>query len=97
MVKASKGPRRRTRYVLQRRARSRGLSPITRALQKFAVGDRASVDLDPSVHRGQPHVRFQGRTGTIAGMQGKAYLLDVADGGMKKQIIVRPQHLKKMR
>jgi len=95
MVKASKGSRRRTRSVMQRRARERGLSPITREFQRFEVGDRASVNLDPSVHKGQPHVRFHGRTGTIAGTQGRAFLLDINDGGKSKQLIVRPEHLRK--
>jgi large subunit ribosomal protein L21e len=40
-------------------------------------------------------VRFQGKTGTVIGMQGRSYLLHVTDGGMKKQIIVRPEHLRK--
>ncbi len=95
MVKASKGYRRRTRSVMQRRTRERGLSPITRAFQKFEVGDRASVNLDPSIQKGMPHVRFHGRTGTVAGMQGRAYVLDVRMGGKMKQIIVRPEHLRK--
>ncbi len=95
MVKASKGYRRRTRFVMQKRARQRGLSPITRMFQKFDVGDRANVNIDPSMHKGQPHVRFQGRTGTVVGAQGRAYLIDVMMGGKKKQIIVRPEHLRK--
>jgi len=95
MVKASKGGRRRTRSVMQKRARDRGLSPITREFQSFEIGEQASVNLDPSVHKGQPHVRFQGRTGTVSGMQGRSYLLDVNDGGKKKQLIVRPEHLRK--
>jgi large subunit ribosomal protein L21e len=80
---------------MQKRARDRGLSPITREFQSFEVGEHASVNLDPSIHKGQPHVRFQGRTGTVTGMQGRSYLLDVNDGGKKKQIIVRPEHLRK--
>jgi large subunit ribosomal protein L21e len=95
MVKASKGYRRRTRYVMQKRARDRGLSPITRAFQSFDIGENANVNIDPSIHKGQPHVRFHGRTGTVVGMQGNAYLIDVMDGGKKKQIIVRPEHLRK--
>jgi large subunit ribosomal protein L21e len=95
MVKASKGYRRRTRYKMQKRARDRGLSPITHAFQKFEVGDRADVNIDPSLHKGQPHVRFQGQTGKVAGSQGNAYLIDVKDGGKKKQLIVRPEHLRK--
>lgn len=95
MVKASKGYRRRTRSVMQKRARDRGLSPITRIFQKFEVGETASVNIDPSVHKGQPHVRFHGRTGVVVGTQGNAYLIDVKMGGKKKQIIVRPEHLRK--
>ncbi len=95
MVKASKGGRRRTRYVMQKRARERGLSPLTRMFQKFEVGDKASVSLDPSIHKGQPHVRFHGKTGTVTGQRGDAYLMDIRDGDKMKKIIVRPEHLRK--
>ena len=95
MGKASKGGRRRTRNVMQKRARERGLSTITRAFQKFDVGEKASVSLDPSIHKGQPHVRFHGRTGVVVGTQGEAYMLEVRDGGKMKHIIVRPEHLRK--
>ena len=95
MVKASKGYRRRTRSVMRKNVRQRGLSPITRIFQKFDVGQKASVNIDPGMHKGTPHIRFQGRTGTVVGMQGKAYLVDVMMGGKKKQIIVRPEHLRK--
>jgi large subunit ribosomal protein L21e len=95
MVKASKGYRRRTRYVMQKRARDRGLSPITRIFQTFEVGEKANINLDPSVHKGVPHVRFHGHTGTIVRMQGEAYLIDVRMGRKMKQVIVRPEHLRK--
>ena len=95
MVKASKGYRRRTRSVMRRRVRERGLSPITKIFQTFEVGKMASVNIDPSMHKGTPHIRFQGKTGKVVGMQGKSYLLDVMMGGKKKQIIVRPEHLRK--
>jgi large subunit ribosomal protein L21e len=95
MVKASKGYRRRTRYVMQKRARDRGLSPITRIFQTFEVGEKANINLDPSVHKGVPHVRFHGHTGTVVRMQGEAYLIDVRMGRKMKQVIVRPEHLRK--
>ena len=96
MVKASKGYRRRTRSVMQKRARARGLSPITKRFQTFDVGEKAHINIDPSVHKGQPHVRFQGLTGTVAGTQGKSYLLTVVVGSKEKQVIVRPEHLGKV-
>lgn len=95
MVKASKGGRRRTRSVMRKRARERGLSPITKAFQKFEVGDNVHIEIDPSIHKGQPHVRFHGLTARVAGMQGNAYMLDVFAGNKKKQVIVRPEHLRK--
>ena len=95
MVKASKGYRRRTRSVMRKRARTRGLSPITRMFQQFEVGDKVNVNIDPSMHKGQPHVRFHGHTGTVRGMQGSAYRLDIKMGDMMKEIIVRPEHLRK--
>ncbi|UCE80426.1 MAG: 50S ribosomal protein L21e [Methanobacteriota archaeon] len=95
MAKASRGRRRRTRNVMQKRARERGLSTITRTFQKFDLGEKANVSLDPSIHKGQPHMRFHGRTGEVVGMQGNAYMLEVRDGGKTKQIIVKPEHLRK--
>jgi large subunit ribosomal protein L21e len=41
-----------------------------------------------------PYRRFQGLTATIVGQQGRAYLLEITDGGLKKTVISRPQHLK---
>lgn len=95
MVKASKGIRRRTRFVLQNRVRERGTVPVTHQLQQFAVGDLASITIDPSVHKGQPHARFQGRTGRVVGSQGKAYLVQVYEGGKAKAVLARPEHLRR--
>ena len=37
---------------------------------------------------------FQGRTGEIAGTQGRAYVIRVADGNMMKTVVARPEHLR---
>jgi large subunit ribosomal protein L21e len=71
------------------------MAPITHSFVNFDEGERASVIIDPSVHGGQPHIRFQGVTGTIVGKQGRAYILEVNVGKSSKQIIVGPEHLKK--
>ena len=95
MVKASKGYRRRTRYKMQKRARDRGLSPITHAFQKFEVGDKANIVIDPAMHKGQPYKRFHGQTGEVIGRRGAAYLLAVREKGKMKTTIARPEHLVK--
>jgi len=94
-MRSSKGIRKRTRNILRKSARHRGMPPVTHSFAKYEVGEKAAVVIDPSVHRGQPHVRFQGYTGTIVGMQGKAYVLHLSIGKHGKDIIVGPEHLKR--
>lgn len=94
MAKRSKGSRSQTRKKLRKNPRQRGLTPITRSLQTFEAGDVVTIDIDPAIHKGQPHARFQGTTGKVAGTQGKAYVVRVRDGGMHKEVIARPEHLR---
>jgi large subunit ribosomal protein L21e len=95
MGRTSTGPRRRTRKKLQKRARDRGLSPITRRFVEYEEGELANIVIDPSVHKGQPHPRFHGLTGRILSRRGRAYLLEVRTGKSLKQVIIRPEHLRK--
>ena len=95
MVKRSKGIRNRTRSVLRKRPRDRGLPPVTKSFAQYEVGDRAAVVIEPSVHGGQPHRRFQGETGVIAGKQGRAYVLKIKSGNKEKELIISPEHLKR--
>ncbi|MDH4123363.1 MAG: 50S ribosomal protein L21e [Thermoplasmata archaeon] len=95
MVKSSKGIRRRTRGIMSKPPRERGYSTLTRAFTKYEVGEKACIVIDPSIHKGQPHVRFHGQTGEIIGKRGAAYVLSVNEKGKMKTAIVRPEHLKK--
>jgi large subunit ribosomal protein L21e len=95
MVRRSKGIRVNTRKKFRRRPRDRGLSPITRALQDFEIGEKANIVIDPSIHGGQPHHRFHGLTGEVVGKQGNSFLVKVKDGGKQKTLIIRPEHLRK--
>lgn len=88
------GPRKKTRHLLRKHLRERGLFPVTRLIQRFEIGQKVHVVIDPSVHKGMPHRRFHGRTGTIVGRRGRAWLLEVPDGDSKKIVIARPQHLR---
>ena len=51
--------------------------------------------IDPSVHYGTPHSRFQGKTGVVTGQQGRAFVVELYDGNKLKTVIARPEHLKK--
>ena len=96
MVRRSKGPRCRTRNKLRKHVRERGLSPITRAFQQFELGEKASIIIDPSIHKGQPHHRFHGLTGEIINKHGRAYIMSVRVGKKTKELIVLPEHLRKV-
>ena len=93
MVERSKGIRSKTRSILRKKPRTRGISSITRALQQFNIGDHVNIDIEPSVHKGMPHPHFQGNTGLVEGMQGNAYLVGIIVGKKHKTLIVRPEHL----
>ncbi len=95
MVRTSKGYRRRTRQLLRKKPRERGLKPLGYLLTKYEVGDKVVIHIDPATHKGQPHRRYHGKVGTVMGMRGRAYIVGVQIGGKLKQIIALPEHLKK--
>ena len=95
MVRKSHGPYAGARSLLRRR---RSTPPVTpsRLLGTFDVGERVVVDIHPSVQEGRPHRRFNGKVGVIVGRQGRAYVVEVTDGGKKKKLIVAPIHLRRL-
>lgn len=93
----SHGERRKTRYKLKKDVRAKGLSPVSRAIQEFEIGQAVHIKLDPSVQRGMANPKFHGRTGKVIGLRGRAYILEVADGNAKKQVILYPEHLQSQR
>ncbi|MBC7100637.1 50S ribosomal protein L21e [Methanothermobacter tenebrarum] len=92
-MKRSKGFRSKTRHKLQRTKRVGRTNPITRKIQSFEVNDLVHIIIDPSIHRGQPHPRFHGKTGRIVDKMGKSYVVTIKDGKKDKKLIVRPEHL----
>jgi large subunit ribosomal protein L21e len=78
---------------LRKRVREKGIK-IRRVLQTFEIGQTVHIDIDPAVHKGMPHPRFQGRTGVVVGQRGRAYMVRIRDGRSYKILIVRPEHLK---
>ncbi|AKB12374.1 LSU ribosomal protein L21E [Methanosarcina thermophila] len=90
----SHGEKRCTRYKLQKTVRERGISPVSRAIQEFEVGQMVHIDIDPSVQKGMPNPKFQGSTGKVIGQRGRSYILQVRNGNAIKEVISLPQHLK---
>lgn len=88
------GPRKKTRYKFKKDLRRRGILPVTLLIQKFEDGQKVHIVCEPSTQKGMPHHRFHGKTGTIIGRRGRAWILSIKDGNATKTIISRPQHLR---
>ncbi|MGC9121721.1 MAG: 50S ribosomal protein L21e [Thermogladius sp.] len=94
MVKAPKGYRHRTRKLLKKDVRERGaVPPLSRILVEYKEGEVVHIDINPSVHKGMPHRRYQGKTGVVVGKRGRALIVKVNLGGKEKTLFVRPEHV----
>ena len=67
---------------------------VNKRLRTFAMGEHVAIVIDPAIHHGMPHPRFQGQTGIITGMQGEVYKVEIYDGKKKKLLLCRPEHIK---
>lgn len=95
LVKAPKGHRHRTRKLLKKSPREKGQIPsLSLLLVDYRPGDRVHIVLNPSAHKGMPHRRYHGKTGTVIGRRGRAYEVEVFLGEKRKVILVRPEHLR---
>lgn len=97
MVKKSHGFRARTRNLMSKRVRTRGLGPLSTVLIDYDEGDRVNIVIDPAIHKGMPHRRYHGRTGIVTGKRGRAIEVDVKLGNAIKSLIIRPEHLRPSR
>ena len=93
MGRRAKGFRRKTRSLLTKEPRERGKTGLTKILHEYMDGEKVVVKIDPSVHKGMPHRRFQGKIGVIVQKKGRSYAVNVTQGEAEKEIIVRPEHL----
>lgn len=90
MVAKSHGPRRRTREKFRKTTRM----TVDQFVRGFAEGSRVAIDIESGSSSGQPFRRFQGLTGTVLGRRGRAYIIQLSDGGKTKKIIANPEHLR---
>ncbi len=97
MVKKSHGYRARTRSLLRKKPRRRGLSPLSTVLREYEIGQRVDIIIDPSFHKGMPHKRYHGRTGIVIGKRGRAFIVEVTLGKALRNLVIRPEHLRPSR
>lgn len=90
-----KGYRNKTRSLHRKNVRKRGLGSIEKYLIDFEIGNKVDIITNSGAHkRGMPHRRFHGKTGTVIGLRGRCYEIQLKIGDAKKMIIVGKEHLR---
>lgn len=89
MVKKTHGSRSGTR----RKLRAKRTSNISNILQKFEIGQKVHIIINPSF-KSFPYPRFHGMTGNIIEKRGNAYIVKIKHGKKDKKIIAKPEHLR---
>lgn len=97
MVKKSHGYRTRTRGLMSKRIRQKGIISPNKILTDYEEGQRVDIVIDSGFHKGMPHKRYHGRTGVVTGLRGRAVLVDVGLGKSMRSLIVRREHLRPSR
>jgi len=79
---------------MKKHVRARGMPSLGRYLIPYEVGNKVDIIIDPGTQKGQPHYKFQGRTGTIIEKRGRAYVITFKIGHKDMFIISRPEHMR---
>lgn len=82
--------------MIKKKIRTKGKLQFSRYFQELKGGDTVALVKEPSVASNFP-LRLQGRTGTVEGKRGKAYIVKVKDANLEKKFLVEPIHLKKLK
>lgn len=89
MPKRTHGYRYKSRKLLSKKPRERGIRGLSRLLYEYKQGDKVVVDVDPTFIKTAPHRRYQGKVGVVVGRQGDAYIVEVG----KRTIVTTADHI----
>lgn len=92
-MRKSKGKMRRNTRKMRKHHRSKGMRPPSAYLREYEQGQKVCISIWSSEPKSMPKPKYQGRTGTVIGKQGRAYKVKVRDGNAYKELIVPPVHL----
>lgn len=79
-----------------KRIREKGKLSLGKYFQELNPGQRVAIVRNLSYKAGFP-VRLQGKTGTIIGRRGKAFVISLMNGKKEKKFILRREHIKKIK
>jgi len=90
------GPRRKKVSRFTKSTRAKGKISLRRYLSEFEDGDRVSLTVEPSIHKGMYHPRFIGKSGIVLSRKGSCYEVKIHDFSKEKILIVHPIHMRKL-
>lgn len=90
------GNRRKKVSILTKSTREKGKVSISKYMSEYKAGEKVSLNIEPSEHKGMFHPRFSGKTGTIINKVGSCYEVKIKDFTKEKVITVHPIHLKRL-
>lgn len=94
MAEKSRGSQHGARNKLSSNAREK--VTVNEQIKDFEEGEKARIEINASITDGRPHQRFHGRTVDVVGEQGDAYKVEFMDGGVSKNLFIKPVHLQKI-
>ncbi|MBL7054322.1 50S ribosomal protein L21e [Candidatus Woesearchaeota archaeon] len=95
MAKRIGGSRRKSKHKLSKGIREKGKVTIPQYLQKFKLGEKVYLHIEPAVQKGAYHMRHMGKSGIIKEQSGNCYGVSIKDGGKEKLLMIHPVHLKR--
>ena len=82
--------------VRRKKVRTRGKLQLSRYFQELEEGESVAVIRERAVKFNFPE-RLQGRTGSIEGKRGRAYIVKIKDQNKEKKFLIEPIHLKRLK
>lgn len=89
--KKAKGKRAKSRHKMKKKGPK---VTVNKMLQVIPMDTKVDVHIDSSVHAGLPGLRYKGKTGTVVGKQGTAFLVHLKIGKQDRILVVGPAHLR---
>jgi len=86
-----------TKSIAKKKSRQKGMPSSSRVLQTFSKGDKVQIAFESAITKGMTYLKFNGKFGIVAGLQGGSYLVNIKDGTKPKQVILAPVHLVSLR
>jgi len=80
----------------RKNVRTRGKLQLSKYFQEFKKGEKVAVIKEQTIASNFPE-RLQGKTGVIEEKQGKVYIVKIKEVNKKKNFLIEPIHLKKIK